>query len=83
MNKNMGAKDVEEIYLDNKFVNLILGKAEDIQKFRRLKIGKGVSTCELQEIMYLKSILCRRPCYVSEKDIFKLEQRLINISNGY
>lgn len=78
----MGTKDVEDLFLDRRLVDLILGKTKDIQKYRRLKIGKGVSSCELQEIMYLKDILCRRPCYISEKDILKLEQRLINISNG-
>lgn len=79
----MGTKNVEDIYLDRKLVDLILNKAKDIQKYRRLRIGEEVSTCQIQEIMYLKSILCRRPCYVSKEDIFKLEQRLINISNGY
>lgn len=79
----MGTKDTKDIYLDRKLVDLVLTKAKDLQKYRRLKIGKGVSVCELQEIMYLKDILCRRPCYVSDKDIFKLEQRLISISNGY
>lgn len=79
----MGTKDTEDIYLDERLVNLMIGKSQDIQKYRRLKIGKEPSICELEEILYLQDIMCRRPCYLSEKDIIRLEQKLISISNGY
>lgn len=79
----MGTKDTEDIYLDERLVDLIIGKGQEIQKFRRLKVGKEPSMCELEEILYLQDIMCRRPCYLTDKDMLRLEQKLINISNGY
>lgn len=78
----MSTKNTEIIDLDIKLADLILNEAFSIKKFKRLKIGCAPDTDKLQEIMLIKSILCRRPCYLSQADINKVEERLIRISNG-
>ena len=60
--------------------DVIKEKGKDLAKKIRFSIGCGVSECEIQELLYLNEILCRkeRVCYITEQE----EKQIIERING-
>lgn len=78
----MSIKNTELVDIPTVSLDLFLNYGDAIRKYKRLKIGCYPKNCQLEELMFIQDILCKQPCYVSDRDIDNLEQRLIRISNG-
>lgn len=74
-------KNTQRVNFPEKLNQLFTSRTFSIDKWRMFKIGNRPSNCELQELMLLFDILCRQPCYLSEEDSKKLENRIIKLSN--
>lgn len=78
----MDYKNTEKVNFPLRVANLFISTSFDISKWRRFRVGCKPKDCELQEISLLTNILCELPCYLTEEDIEKLENRLIELTNG-
>lgn len=78
----MDYKNTEAVDFSSLLSKLITDKILDIHKWRRFKVGCKVTDCELQELLLLSKILCQTPCYLTEEDYSKLENRLTQLKNG-
>lgn len=78
---NTDFKNTLQISLPKRLNQAFIDKSFELTKWRRFKVGCKPKDCELQEITLLYNILCRLPCYLTEEDIEKLENRLIHITN--
>lgn len=60
--------------------DIIIEKGNDLVKKIRFSIGCGVSECEIQELLYLNELVCRKEevCYIDED----LEKQIIERING-
>ena len=61
--------------------DIIVEKGLDVIKHKRFSIGCGVTECEMQELLYLNELMCRKEevCYIDEK----LEKQIIERINGW
>lgn len=58
--------------------DVIVRKGEDLIKKRRFSIGCGVSECEIQELLYISEILCRKEevCYITKEEGKQITERI-------
>jgi len=72
-----------------RFQNLISGRLGEILadkglgivKQKRFSVGCGLSECEIQELLYLNELMCRKEevCYIDEE----LEKQITERINGW
>ena len=60
--------------------DVLVEKGIDLVKKNRFSIGCGISECEIQELLYLNELICRKEevCYIDEE----LEKQLTERING-
>lgn len=60
--------------------DIIINRGLDLVKKKRFSIGCGISECEMQELLYLNELLCRKEevCYIT----LELEKQIIERING-
>lgn len=60
--------------------DIIINRGLDLVKKKRFSIGCGISECEMQELLYLNELLCRKEevCYITPE----LEKQIIERING-
>lgn len=60
--------------------DIMINRGLDLVKKRRFSIGCGLSECEVQELLYLNELLCRKEevCYIT----LELEKQIIERING-
>lgn len=60
--------------------DIIINRGLDLVKKKRFSIGCGISECEMQELLYLNELLCRKEevCYITSE----LEKQIIERING-
>lgn len=58
--------------------NVLIEKGKDLVKKNRFSIGCGVTECELQELLYLNELLCRKEevCYITKEEEKQINQRI-------
>lgn len=78
----MALIDTEKRDLPKELDEVVISMADSNSKWRRFKVGCKVDECLFNEVLSIKDILCRQPCYLDEDDFKKLKQKLIKISNG-
>lgn len=60
--------------------DIIINRGLDLVKKKRFSIGCGISECEMQELLYLNELLCRKEevCQIT----LELEKQIIERING-
>lgn len=50
----------------------------DLQKYKRFKVGCKPSDCEISDLNYLTTILCSDECHITEKEIQIILEKIQN-----
>jgi len=61
-------KNVVDYSVDEVLNGIIIDAAIDYIKDKKYKVGCGISECRMEEIIYLKELVCNPPCYFGPKE---------------
>lgn len=61
--------------------DILVEKGMDIIKQKRFSVGCGMTKCEIQELLYLNELMCRKEevCYIDKE----LEKQITERINGW
>lgn len=54
----------------------IISKYQDLEKYRRFKVGCGVSDCDISDLIYLSDMVCNGSCHITKKQKNKIKEKI-------
>ena len=75
--EGINSQTIEQIDLQRRLNEAIIGKYIELEKHRRFKIGCPPSVCDMERLMFISDNLCKDKCYLTEEDYQIINETVI------